>query len=134
MLNRVLLIGRVVKDAEVITTNTGSKIVSFSIAYNRNYQVEGEWRREAHYFDIKAYGALASDNGRVNKLTRGTLVYVEGRLAQERWMDKAGITRSKIRIVADIIKPLCVSSGKEPQDEDFDNIENPYGDIDFDLR
>ncbi|MCS7083732.1 MAG: single-stranded DNA-binding protein [Aquificaceae bacterium] len=127
MLNRVLLIGRIVKDAEVVTTNIGGKILNFSVAYNRNYQVNGEWKKEAHYFDVRAYGALA--NEKVDKLTRGTLVYVEGRLVQERWADKSGLQKSKVRIVADNIRILCGNT-KSPDvgDSDTGDITN---EIDF---
>lgn len=128
MLNRVLLIGRVVRDAEVITTDTGGKILTFSVAYNRNYQSNGEWKKEAHYFDVKAYGALAND--KVDKLSRGVLVLIEGRLVQERWTDKSGLQRSRVRIVADSIRMLY-SNPKSGSIEDSD-IEDAINDINFD--
>ena len=53
MINRVILMGRLVADPELKTTNTGISVTSFRIAVDRNYVKAGE-QRQADFFDIVA--------------------------------------------------------------------------------
>ena len=51
MLNRVILMGRLVSDPELKTTGTGISVTSFRIAVDRNYVKQGE-ERKADFFEI----------------------------------------------------------------------------------
>jgi len=111
MLNKVLLIGRLTKDPVIRYLPSGTPVTEFAIAYNRRYKVNEEWKEESHFFDIKAYGKLAE--GLVERLSKGYMIVVEGRLIQERWTSKEGEQRSKVRVVAENVR--IVSKPKEDQ-------------------
>ena len=57
---------------------------------------------EPHFFDVKAFGNLAKAIG--ERYHKGDLVFVEGRLVQDRWETEDGQKRAKISIVADTIR------------------------------
>jgi single-strand DNA-binding protein len=102
MLNRVLIIGTLVRDPVINFLPSGAQVVEFSIAYNRNFKVNEEWREETHYFDVSTYGKLAEGLG--TRLFKGYTVVIEGSLRQERWVNKEGKTQSKVKIVAHAVR------------------------------
>jgi single-strand DNA-binding protein len=116
MLNRVLIIGRLVRDPVINFLPSGMQVVEFSIAYNRRFKVNDEWREEAHFFDVRAYGRLAEDLG--TRLSKGYMVVVEGRLRQDRWTDKEGKPRSKVMIVATAVRIIRKPRVEEPIEEE----------------
>ena len=107
--NKVILVGRLVREPENVVLPSGSQISNLVVAYNRNYRLQdGSWKEESHFFEIKVFGRLAERV--IPQLSKGDLVLIEGRLHQDRWLDKqTGEPRSKIRIVALDIKPLSRS-------------------------
>ena len=105
MLNRAVLIGRLTRDPEVSISKKGEKeraVAKFAIAYNHRYRKGEEWVDEPHFFDVKAFGNLAKAIG--ERYHKGDLVFVEGRLVQDRWETEEGQRRAKISIVADTIR------------------------------
>ena len=115
MLNRVIIIGRLVKDPVMRYSSLGNQIVEFPIAYNRRYMVGDVWKEESHFFEVKAYGKLAESL--VSRVSKGYTVVIEGRLTQERWVDKEGKTQSRIRIVADSVRIINKPKMEEPVEE-----------------
>ncbi|MFN3814282.1 MAG: single-stranded DNA-binding protein [Aquificaceae bacterium] len=115
MLNKVLLIGRLIKDPVVRYLPSGNPAAEFSIAYNRRYKVGEDWREESHFFDVKAYGKLAENL--TTRISKGYTVVIEGRLVQERWTDKEGKAQSKIRILAEAVKIINKPKMEEPAEE-----------------
>jgi single-strand DNA-binding protein len=103
MLNRVILIGRLVRDPELRTTNTGKNVVEFSIAVDkRGRQPEGG--QTADFFRIKAWERQAEYVA--NYLTKGRLVAVDGRLDTRKFVDKEGNNREVVEIVAESVQGL----------------------------
>lgn len=78
-INKVILIGNITRDPLIKTTEGGKKMAMFTTATNRYYKTsDGENRSEAEFHNCVAWGALAE---RVEQfLTKGKLVYIEGRL------------------------------------------------------
>ena len=118
--NKVIIIGRLVREPESMVLPSGSQVSNLVVAYNRNYKTsEGTWKEESHFFEVKVFGKLAERV--IPQLGKGDLVLIEGRLHQDKWLDKqTGEPRSKIRIVAFDVKPLskvargAASVGEEP--------------------
>ena len=104
--NKVILVGRLVREPENVVLPSGSQVSNLVIAYNRSYKTsDGSWKEESHFFEIKVFGKLAERV--IPQLGKGDLVLIEGRLHQDKWIDKqSGEPRSKVRIVALDIKPL----------------------------
>ena len=108
--NRSILIGNLVRDAEVSYLQTGSAIAKFSIAVNRSKKQGDQWVDEASFFDIVLYGKLAESLKQY--LTKGKKVGIDGYLKQDRWKDKNdGSNRSKVYVVAEAIELLGGNGG-----------------------
>ena len=86
--NKVILIGNVTKDPIIKSTEGGNKLALFTTATNRYYKTsDGESKSEAEFHNCVAWGGLAE---RIEQfLTKGKLIYIEGRL-KTRVIEKDG--------------------------------------------
>ncbi|MDP8242745.1 MAG: single-stranded DNA-binding protein [Candidatus Hinthialibacter antarcticus] len=103
MLNKCILIGRLVADPEMRYTQSGIGVVNFRIAIDRNYKsASGE--KETDFINIVAWRKLAE---LVNQyLGKGRLVAVEGSLQMRRYQSKEGENRTAYEVVADNVQFL----------------------------
>lgn len=99
MINRVVLMGRLVADPELKTTQSGTEVTSFRIAVERKYTKSGE-ERQADFFDVVAWKQTAEFICR--NFGKGALIAVDGRLQQRNYQASDGSTRSVVEIVADL--------------------------------
>lgn len=103
MINRIVLIGRVVRDPELRTTSTGKSVVEMSIAVNKRIKPT-DGSPDADFFRVKAWGQTADYiNSYIDK---GRLVAVDGRLETRKYQDKDGNNREIVEIVADNVNGL----------------------------
>jgi len=98
MLNRVVLMGRLVADPELKTTSTGIETTSFRIAVDRNYVKQGE-ERKADFIDIVCWRQTAAFVCRY--FGKGALIAVEGQLQTRTYQAKDGSTRYVTEVMAD---------------------------------
>lgn len=98
MLNRVILMGRLVSDPELKTTGTGISVTSFRIAVDRSYVKSGE-ERKADFFDIVCWRSTAEFVCRY--FGKGSLIAVEGQLQSRTYQAKDGSNRYVVEVVAD---------------------------------
>ena len=98
MINRVILMGRLVADPELKTTNTGISVTSFRIAVDRSYVKAGE-QRQADFFDIVAWRSSAEFVCR--NFSKGSLIAIDGQLQSRQYQTKDGQNRTAIEVVAD---------------------------------
>jgi len=110
-LNRVVLIGRLVRDAELKYTASGQAVCKFSIAVNRKKKNGDQWEDEANFFDIVVWGRQGESIHQY--LLKGKMVGVDGELRQDRWQQD-GQNRSKIEIVASNLQLLGSPQGDKP--------------------
>lgn len=97
MLNVVALMGRLVADPELRTTNSGTEVCSFRIACDRSFVRQGE-QRQADFIDIVAWRHNA---GFVAKyFQKGSLIAIEGALQSRQYEDKNGNKRTAVEVVA----------------------------------
>ena len=62
MINKVILLGRVGKDPELHTTQSGKKVVRFTVATWENYKDETEpsgWKQVTEWHNVVVWGAAA---------------------------------------------------------------------------
>jgi single-strand DNA-binding protein len=87
--NKVQLIGNLGNAPEVRNTESGKKLVRFSVATNEQYKnAKGERVTETQWHNLIAWGKVADI---VEKyLTKGTEVAIEGKLINRNYMDKEG--------------------------------------------
>ncbi|MCF7889094.1 MAG: single-stranded DNA-binding protein, partial [Victivallales bacterium] len=100
--NKVILIGNLTRDPQLRYTSSGQAVCDFSIAINRKYFVNGQEKEEVCFVDIVAWSKQAESCGKY--LSKGSCVFVEGRLRNDNWEDREGRKRSKLRITADRVQ------------------------------
>lgn len=124
MLNKVLLIGRLSRNPEVRYLPSGMQVTSFTVAVNRNFKDKsGNWQEETYFFDVETFGELAQRLA--SAINKGDQVLIEGSLRQNKWEDKKGEKRSKVKIVADRVRTISKPSNKNTsEDIDTDNIDS----------
>ena len=118
-LNRVQLIGRLGGDPELRHTGTGLPVVTFSLATNRQWPgKDGTLQEETEWHTIVAWDKLAQICS--EHLTKGRLVYIEGRLHTRSW-EYNGQKQQKTEIVAGDM--LILDSRQALAPADFDATE-----------
>ena len=103
MLNRVILIGRLVGDPELRYTAEGVARASFTLAVDRPF-ANRQGERETDFIDIVVWRKTGETCARV--LSKGRLVAVEGRLRVRSYEDSQGIRRKAAEVVADNVRFL----------------------------
>ena len=134
MINKVILVGRLGADPEVRYTPDGTMVTTFRLATDENWKDKnGEWVKKTEWHSITTFGKLAETCG--NYLSKGSLVFIEGRLRTSSWEDKEGNKRSKTEINALTMKMLepkgqSKGSGSAP-DTAFSPESLPDDDVPF---
>ena len=103
--NRVVLAGHLTRDPQIRQIPSGDSVADMGLAASERYKTRsGEQVEKTCFVDIVAWGRQAETCGKY--LTKGSPILVEGRLQFDRWEDKEGQPRSKIRVKADRIQFL----------------------------
>ncbi|MFQ9519183.1 MAG: single-stranded DNA-binding protein [Acutalibacteraceae bacterium] len=125
MINNVVIMGRLTKDPELKTTQSGLSVVSFTVAVERKFQKSGE--RQADFLNVVAWRQTAEF---VEKyFTKGSMIAVQGSIQTRKYEDKNGNKRTAVEIVADNVS-FCgfkTESGKpnlNVSNDDFEEIGN----------
>jgi single-strand DNA-binding protein len=125
--NRIIIIGNLGSEPEMRFTPNGRPVTSFSVATNRRYTTsEGERREETEWFTVVTWGRLAEQCNQY--LTKGRLVYVEGRLRTHTWEGQDGQKRYRNEIVADRVsfldrQAVAPLHGEKPSEGGIDELE-----------
>jgi len=109
MVNRVILVGRLTRDPETVTSPKGLAIAKLRLATN-NYSKDDDGNRveDVQYHSLVAFGRLAGICQEY--LSRGRLIYAEGRLRSHEWDGKDGLRRYTTEVVMDEMKMLSPKS------------------------
>ena len=99
-MNKVILIGRLVKDPELRRTNTDIPVVQFTLAVNRNFAGKGR-ERQADFISCVAWRNLAENLARFMK--KGSQIAVEGQLQVRNFEDAGGVRRYVTEVICDNI-------------------------------
>lgn len=86
MINRVVLTGRLTRDLELRRTQSGTSVVSFTLAVDRNFKKEGQ--PEADFINCVAWNRQAE--AMAQYLHRGSLIGVDGRLQTRNYENQQG--------------------------------------------
>lgn len=112
--NKVILIGRLGADPEIRYTTSGTAVAQLSIATNELVPAgEGNWEERTEWHRVVAFERTAEKCG--NFLSKGKLVYVEGRLRTKQWEDAQGVKRYTTEIVARDVQFLGGASDQPQQ-------------------
>ena len=134
--NKVLLIGNLTRDPEVRYTPQGNAVASFGVATNREWTIDGNKKEVVDFHNLGAWNKLAELCGQL--LTKGSKVYVEGRLQTRDWVTEDGQKRYKTEVVIDEMivlsnKKTGVSmNDREIAGEETQVVDQSIDDIDLD--
>ena len=106
--NKVILIGRLGKDAESKFTQSGTSVATFSIAtsWRQKDQQTGEWKEHTDWHNI----VLWRSENVAPYLTKGTQVFVEGRLQTRNYENKEG---RKVYVTEVVAEELILLGGRQ---------------------
>lgn len=110
--NRVILVGHVGQDPEIKYTTSGYAVSTFSLATNEVW-LNPEKKKTEHteWHNVVAWNKLADFTKEY--ITKGQLIYVEGRIHSQLWVDKKNIKQKRVEIVCDTITPLEWKKNKQ---------------------
>lgn len=103
--NKCLFIGNLTADPEIRTMPNGEQVANFTIALNERYKAkDGNIVENVEYVRIVLYRRLSEIAGQY--LTKGSQVYIEGRLKTRKWQDNNGQDRYTTEIQGDNLQML----------------------------
>lgn len=111
---------------EVTTTQSGMKIAKLSIALSERYKdKEGQWQEKTIWVNVKLFQKTAEYIE--NYVQKGDIVYVDGKLNQEKFTGKDGAEKSIMAIKVDEFKKLSGKSDKPTSQasENHGNVKEP---------
>lgn len=107
--NRVYLMGNLTRDPELRYIPSGAAVTTFDIAVNRVYTTQaGEKKKDTCFIRVVVWGKVAEACGEY--LSKGSPVFVEGRLQSRSWVNQEGQKRSTIEVVASNVQFLRLKS------------------------
>ncbi|MFU8819231.1 MAG: single-stranded DNA-binding protein, partial [Desulfurivibrio sp.] len=110
MINKAILIGNLGADPEVRYTQSGDAVASFRIATTETWKKQdGSKEEQTEWHRIVAFKRLGEICGEY--LSKGSRVYIEGRIQTRKWQDKDGAERYTTEIVAREMKMLSPKGG-----------------------
>jgi single-strand DNA-binding protein len=121
--NKITIVGNLGRDPELRYTPQGNAVCNFSMATNeKRRDKSGESQDVTTWFRVTLWGKQAENASKF--LTKGSSVYIEGRLRVEEWSDRDGKSRYTLEVQATDMQFLGGSRGEEfsggqSQENDF---------------
>ena len=99
MLNRIVIMGRLVADPELKTTPAGVAVATVRLAVDRDFKNKQTGERETDFINVVAWRQTAEFISRY--FTKGRMAVVEGRLQIRPYTDRDGNKRTAAEVVAE---------------------------------
>ena len=105
MFNKVILIGNLGADPEIRYTQDGTPAASFTVATTERWKgKDGQMQEQTEWHRVTAWRRLAEICGEY--LSKGSRVYIEGKLQTRKWRDQNGVERFITEVIARDMKML----------------------------
>jgi single-strand DNA-binding protein len=123
--NKILLMGNLTRDPQLSYTPNQTAVVDFGLATNRRWTAQdGSQREETCFVDCRAFGRQAEN---MNKyLSKGRLVFIEGRLTFDTWTAQDGTKRSRHRVTVESFQFMPGSGAAGGEQESANNTGTDY--------
>ena len=132
MLNKIFLMGRLTRDPELRKTASGTPVVSFSIAVDRDFKGQ-DGEKETDFIEVVAWRSTAEFVSKY--FTKGRMAVVSGRLQIRDWADKDGGKRRSAEVVADSVyfgdSRRSNSDTAPADDREFEELGEDDGELPF---
>lgn len=120
MINRAVLTGRLTKDPDLKYTSSGTAVVSFTLAVNRQFTNQ-QGNREADFINCTAWRKTAETLA--NYTHKGSLIGIDGRIQTRSYDNQQGKKVFVTEIVADSFSFL---ESKKDQSNNSNNETPPF--------
>lgn len=118
--NSITLIGNLGQDPRLVTLESGTSVVEFSLATNDRYRDrEGNFQDRTEWHTVKAYGNRAETMAKY--LTKGSKIAVSGALRYRKWEDKHGQKRTTAEIVCEDFAFLDPRGGGQTTNAEYEH-------------
>lgn len=105
MVNMVILVGNLGQDPELRSTGSGTAVCNMSLATSRKWKDrDGNSQEKTEWHRIVVWGKQAESCNEY--LSKGSQVYVQGRIETRKWEDKEGNDRYSTEITAENVRFL----------------------------
>jgi single-strand DNA-binding protein len=136
-LNKLMIIGNLGGNPELRYTPSGSPVASFNVAVNRTYSggktggvsgtqgaggTDGGRKEETEWFTVVTWNKQAESCNEC--LSKGSQVYVEGRVHTRSWEDQGGQKHTRTEIIASQV--IFLTKKNQVEDDDFPEIDIPF--------
>lgn len=123
MLNVVAIMGRLVANPELRTTQKGTNVCTFRIACERSYTPKVQ-QRQADFVDIVAWGKTAEFVCKF--FQKGSMIAIDGSIQTRHYQSKDGSNRTAVEVVANNISFAYAKAADKPAARDFDQQTQNY--------
>lgn len=113
-LNKTILIGRITKDLELKRTQSGTSVLSFTLAVNRRAQKQGQ--QETDFINCVAWNKTAELMERY--LHKGSLIGIEGRIQTRSYDNQQG---QKVYVTEVVVESVEFLESKGAQQNNQSN-------------
>lgn len=114
MINKAILVGRLGKDPEVRYMPDGTMVTNFNVATDEQWKdKDGQKVQKTEWHKIVTFRKLAEICSKY--LTKGQMVYLEGKIQTRSWEDRDGTKKYTTEIIASDMKML--GGGPKPSQE-----------------
>lgn len=115
--NKIIVVGNLGRDPELRYTPQGSAVCSFSMATNeKRRDKSGELQDVTTWFRVTLWNKQAENAAKY--LTKGSPVYIEGRLRIEEWTDRDGNNRYTLEVNATDMQFISAGRGGDDYQSD----------------
>lgn len=127
--SKITIVGNVGRDTELRMTPSGAAVASFSVAVNRRARPNpggagGEQRdEETDWYNVRVFGKQADFCQQY--VSKGRLVYVDGRFEPREWTDREGKKRTSLDVYANDVQLLGGGGGMRGDREGGEPAERP---------
>ena len=129
MINKVIIVGNVGKEAEMRFTPNGNTVTTCSVASNETFTKDNEKQTISEWFSVITWGKLAETcNTYIHK---GMLVYVEGKLQTRKWQDSQGNFKYRTELVASTVRFLSRQENEQSNTQGEQSEETESEDVPF---
>lgn len=111
MYNRVILMGRLTRDPELRTTQSGIAMCRFSVAVERAYS-RGE-EKQTDFFDVTVWRQTAEFVSKY--FSKGRMILIEGSIQNSNYTDQNGVKHYATAIMAERVQFCGDKSGAQGQ-------------------
>jgi len=134
MINKAILLGRLGNEPETKSFPDGGMVTNVSVATDNSWRDKstGEMKSVTTWHRVVFRNKLAEIV--INNLTKGSLVYVEGRTDHRKWQDKNGEDKLSVEVVASELRMLGKKDEQQkPKGQPASNAGNDFPGEDVDI-